>query len=88
MAIISLELLRREITEIDIELIELIAKRQQVALEIGDYKKTHGLPVFDPQREAELCKLHQQECLKYKVSVEMLDEIFKIIIEESRKVQQ
>ncbi len=43
--------LRKQINEIDEQLVKIFDARMKVALEIGKYKKEHGLPVFDPARE-------------------------------------
>ncbi len=43
--------LRKQINEIDAELVRCFDARMKVALEIGKYKKENGLPVFDPARE-------------------------------------
>ena len=42
-----------QIDEIDHKLVELFAKRMDVAAGIAAYKKEHGLPVLDPVRERE-----------------------------------
>lgn len=44
---------RAQIDEIDHKLVELFAKRMDVAAGIAAYKKEHGLPVLDPVRERE-----------------------------------
>ena len=44
---------RAQIDEIDHKLVELFAKRMDVAAGIATYKKEHGLPVLDPVRERE-----------------------------------
>lgn len=48
----ELERWRGEVEAIDRALIQLIAKRVEVAREIGRIKKEHGLPTLDPPREA------------------------------------
>ncbi len=48
--------LRGQIDEIDDQLVELFAKRMDVAAAIGDYKKQNNMPVFVPQREREKLK--------------------------------
>lgn len=48
--------LRGQIDEIDDLLVELFAKRMDVAAAIGDYKKQNNMPVFVPQREREKLK--------------------------------
>ena len=52
----DLKELRGQIDEIDDQLVELFAKRMDVAAAIGDYKKENGLPVFVPAREREKLK--------------------------------
>ena len=46
--------LRREIDEIDSELVRLYAERMKTVRKIGEYKQENGLPVTDPEREREL----------------------------------
>ena len=52
----DLKELRGQIDEIDDQLVELFAKRMDVAAAIGDYKKENNLPVFVPAREREKLK--------------------------------
>ena len=47
----NIDELRKQINEIDAELVKAFDARMKVALEIGKYKKENGLPVFDPARE-------------------------------------
>lgn len=49
----DLQELRKQIDEIDDQLIPLFIRRMHVAAAIGAYKKEHGLPVLVPTREAE-----------------------------------
>ncbi len=43
--------LRKEIDRIDTQIFSLFAQRAEVACAIGDYKREHGLAVYDPGRE-------------------------------------
>ena len=52
----ELKELRNQIDKIDDQLVELFAKRMDVAAAIGDYKKENHLPVFVPAREREKLK--------------------------------
>ena len=49
----ELEELRRQIDEIDAELIGLIQRRMDVAAGIAAYKRENDLPVLDASREAD-----------------------------------
>ena len=46
--------LRKQINEIDAELVKNFDARMKVALEIAKYKKENNLPVFDPARERDV----------------------------------
>ncbi len=50
----DLQDLRKNIDQIDNELLELFEKRMKTALDIAQYKKDNNLPVMDPKREREL----------------------------------
>lgn len=50
----KLEQYREEIEKIDEQLFNLLAKRMNVSMRIGEYKKENNLPIFDAKREEEL----------------------------------
>ena len=52
----DLKELRGQIDAIDDQLVELFAKRMDIAAAIGDYKKANNLPVFVPARERDKLK--------------------------------
>ena len=47
---------RKAINEIDKEMAELFVKRMEASAQVGKYKISHGLPVLDPEREAEVIR--------------------------------
>ena len=49
----ELQELREQIDSIDDQIVQLFARRMEVAAQIGDYKKARNLPVFVPARERE-----------------------------------
>ena len=48
--------LRNEINQIDDELLKLFLRRMDVSAQVADYKKSNGLPIYQPQREREILK--------------------------------
>lgn len=50
----ELKEIRETINEIDVKMRALFEERMHAAREVAEYKKAHGLPIFDPEREAEL----------------------------------
>ena len=49
--------LRDEINRLNVEIVERLAERVRVALEIGSVKHRHGMPIVDRSREA---RVYQQ----------------------------
>jgi chorismate mutase len=47
---------RKQIDEIDQQLVRLLNERSQCAVEIGHIKKKLNLPAWQPQREAEILR--------------------------------
>ncbi|MBQ8197317.1 MAG: chorismate mutase [Clostridia bacterium] len=52
---------RKIINQVDKEMAELFVKRMQAVKNIADYKKEHGLPIYDAKREDELISVNSQK---------------------------
>ena len=52
--------LRKQIEEIDQEMLDLFIKRIDISSQIGAYKKEHHLPILDEQREKDLLEKQKQ----------------------------
>lgn len=53
---IDLQETRKKIDEVDKKLVELFEYRMQLAVDVADYKKSVGKPIYDPIREEEKLK--------------------------------
>ncbi len=51
---VRLKQLREEIDRIDRAILDLLNKRAEIAREVGELKKEHGLRIYVPEREAEI----------------------------------
>ena len=51
---LSIEELRKQIDDIDTQMVKLFCERMQVAAGVAEYKRQHGLPVLDSNRERQL----------------------------------
>ena len=58
----NLDLLRKQIDDIDSKILELFTSRMTVSKAIGDYKKAHKIPILDTQREKEILDTRKQAC--------------------------
>jgi len=47
----ALEQARREIDTVDAQLAALFERRMKAVLSVAEYKKAHGLPIFDAARK-------------------------------------
>lgn len=52
----NLENARKIINEVDVQLAALFEKRMEAVKMVAEYKKQNNLPVFDENREKEICK--------------------------------
>ncbi|MBP9742891.1 MAG: chorismate mutase [Burkholderiales bacterium] len=83
-----LEELRTQIDAIDNELLAMLAKRQAVVKEVGEYKIKHNLPIFDARREKYLHEFHKQLSIKYNLSLSFIKELSILIMTESKRTQR
>ncbi len=82
----SLEELRQEVDLINEDLLKLLQKRAELALEIGKYKSQHNQPVYNYERESKILDELQQKN-NGPLQNKSIKNIFKIIIKECRNLQ-
>lgn len=83
----SLAALRKQIDEIDISLIELLAKRMRVSREIGQYKKEHEMPILQTGRYDEIISKRVAEGVNMSMSEDFMKTILEAIHSESVRQQ-
>lgn len=77
--------IRARIDDIDTQMVELYKQRMAAVSDIGAYKRTHGLPVYDSERERKLLnKVGEQAGDEYEGGVRAM---FQTIMELSRSYQ-
>lgn len=84
----NLDELRTQINALDIQILELVAKRLALSPEVAAYKKANNLPQLQPKREKELIALWRKEAESRGVNPDVGEHIFKILLEESHKIQE
>lgn len=87
LGMLELHRLRRDIDQIDDDILSLIAKRQQLSVKIGIIKNQNKIAVFDPEREVMVKNHYCQLSKKYNLKLEFVDELFNLIVAESRRIQ-
>ena len=83
----DIDQLRPRIDAIDDRVLDLLSERAGAVLAVGDYKKSHGLPVYDPERESRVVNRMQADN-RGPLPAPAIERIFRTIIEEMRKFEE
>ena len=82
----DIEYWRKEIDEIDAELLRLLNMRARLAIKVGELKKAKQLPFCDPDRERYVLT-RLQDLNTGPLDDRAVDKLFRRIIRESRRIQ-
>lgn len=83
----SLMQLRRQIDQLDNELIEVLAKRMNISREIGAYKRDHNMPVVQPNRYGDIINTRVLAAKSMGIGEEFMRSVLSAIHEESVRLQ-
>lgn len=83
----DLNKLRKQIEQIDEEILNLIKKRLDIAIEIGNTKKEKGVSIYHPDRENEVIQRVKNLAFKKSLDCSYIEEIFLLIVSMTRNVQ-
>ena len=83
----GIQTLRKQIDELDNELMNLLAKRMRVCREIGQYKKEHNMTVLQTNRYNEILSKRGAQGAQCGMSPEFVAQVFEHIHEESVRQQ-
>jgi chorismate mutase len=83
-----LQKFRKEIDQIDSQLVRLLHKRKKLVEKIGLFKKKQGLPIFNKTREAEINKKLDKLAKKYGLRKTFLQKVWAMITTEAKMVQK
>lgn len=83
----NLSELRKQIDELDNQLIELLSKRMRVSREIGTYKKEHNMQVLQTTRYSEILEGRIKQAESFGIDATCMQKILETIHEESVRQQ-
>lgn len=83
----GIQQLRRQIDELDNQMMEVLSKRMRVCREIGQYKKEHNMTVFQSNRYNEILEKRGAQASVCGVDPECAAHIFELIHQESVRQQ-
>lgn len=79
----DLDQLRQQIDQTDTELVELIARRMQLAQQVGQLKSQAGQPLYVPEREAALLSRRRAQADSLGLAPAMVEDVLRRIMRES-----
>lgn len=79
---------RTDIEAIDQRLVELLAERVALGRKTATIKRAAGLPILDPQREAEVIRRAVTTAREHDLPVEAVREVFWHVVGLSRRAQE
>ena len=84
----DLEKIRIRISELDDELISLIAEREKIVEEVVNYKLSKGLPIRDFSREKRVIERARESAKSTKINPDMIEKVMYLLIESSLSKQE
>jgi chorismate mutase-like protein len=84
----SLNELRKEIDEIDLELLKILAKRVDAVKQIGQVKDVQGIPIVDETRREKLLKAVKEKAKALGISEDFVGKLFEIIHDHAVELQK
>jgi chorismate mutase len=84
----TIEEVRAEITQIDEEIITLIAQRQNLGKKVAAIKHAEGIPVHDNQRKTDVLEYVMKLSKEHKMDPVPVKSIFEILISMNEKEQR
>ena len=83
----ELDTFRGRIDVLDLRILELLAERARIVVQVGEYKRIRGQPVLDAERERGLLERLAARATG-PLPPAAVQRIFGAIVEESRRMQQ
>ena len=80
--------LRAQIDQADDELLAALARRARLTAEIGTLKSRHGLPLYVPEREAQLLADRRGKAIAADVDPDLIEDILRRVMRESYSSQE
>ncbi len=84
----ELQALREKLSKLDIELLEMVAARQQIVAEIGRVKSSAGRGTRDYAREKDVLSLARRTANQVGIDETVGEEIFRVLIRASLAAQE
>jgi chorismate mutase len=84
----NIQTLRKQVDEIDDQIIKALSERVKVCRAIGEAKKKQGLPVRDQNRENEVYVRVKEKAAKFQLEPEQIEALYREIVNMCSAVQE
>ena len=84
---LDLEELRRGIDAVDQQILQLLHERVRLVMQVGEYKRERGIPVYDPARERALLE-RLSKAAEPPLDGDTIRRVFERLVDESRRIEQ
>ncbi|MDF1595757.1 MAG: bifunctional 3-deoxy-7-phosphoheptulonate synthase/chorismate mutase [Acidimicrobiia bacterium] len=88
MEALGINRMRKAIDLVDRDIVRLLSRRRDLALQIGRVKAERGMSVRSPAREAELVAIIREEAVLQDLDPEQAEAVFQVILAGSRAEQR
>jgi len=75
--------LRNEIDDVDEQLVALLVKRRAITTKVGQLKSETGMPIYAPDREADLLNKRRQQAMDAGISPDLIEDILRRLMRDS-----
>jgi len=75
--------LRDEIDDVDSQLVQLLAKRRTITTKVGELKSKVGMPIYAPEREADLLSKRRMQALEAGISPDVIEDVLRRLMRDS-----
>ena len=83
-----LEIYRRQIDEIDTQIIDLLEKRFEIIKKVGKYKKERNIPPLQPERWQQVLQTRKNLAKEKWLNPELIEKIWNLIHEEALRLEK
>ena len=84
----DLEDLRKQISKLDIEILNLLKKRLEISTNVGKCKKKQGLDIQNNAIESQIIMRNRLWASSNKVNANFIEKLTRLILSESKDIQE
>ena len=83
-----IEQLRAEIDAVNTELLDLLERRLDISVAVGEIKQRAGLPLYSEERERDLLGRFRNEAIERGIDPDYVEELMAVVLVHSRAAQR